>query len=110
MHVWALCLVCLYVFLGVFNWLTGLHWLGEFSLPLSILAGLGLAIASNSAPKNSAAMPAAANTHDMPENAAPPMEAQDTAAGQSSTASPSPGSTAPEPSISFTINKNARPQ
>ena len=47
MQVWAIGIVCFYIALGLFNWVTGLHWLAEFSLPLSIMGGIGLAIASN---------------------------------------------------------------
>ncbi|MEA5465752.1 hypothetical protein [Leptothoe sp. PORK10 BA2] len=99
-------MVCLYVSLGLFNWVTGLHWLGEFSLPLSIFAGLGLAIASNSPP---ATISAASTTRNTPEASAPPTEPKDIIGGQSTPPASAP-KTVPEPSISFTIHKTVRPQ
>lgn len=95
MQFWAVSIVCLYVGVGLFNWVTGLHWLAEFSLPMSILGGVGLAIASNS---NSPELPAASPPTDSLDAAAPPPQAVKAASKP-----------APEPSISFTIHKNVRP-
>lgn len=98
MQVWAIGIVCFYVALGVFNWVTGLHWLAEFSLPLSIAGGIGLAIASNS---TTAALPADSD----PQKESPPSSpiAESTAEAAAET------SPTQEASISFTINKNLRP-
>ncbi len=97
MRGWSVCLVGLYVGLQLFNWVTGLHWLTDFSLPLSILGGLGLAIAST---PSSAAIKA---TLDPSANATTPKASETTAQAQTPTAA------TPESSISFTIHKNVRP-
>ncbi|MEM7063741.1 MAG: hypothetical protein AAF572_11325 [Cyanobacteria bacterium P01_B01_bin.77] len=99
MQFWAMGVVCLYVGIGLFNWVTGLHWLAEFSLPMSILAGVGLAIASHS---NSPGLPAASVSTDSLDATASPAA---TSPSQTVKAS----KPAPEPSISFTIHKNVRP-
>ncbi|MEM8611899.1 MAG: hypothetical protein AAGF93_07760 [Cyanobacteria bacterium P01_H01_bin.105] len=107
MRFWAVGVVCVYVGIGLFNWVTGLHWLAEFSLPLSILGGFGLAIASttaippeptSTAPSSEAISIAESNTESTPldkETKTAPLPPN-----------PTPSN---EPSISFTINKNVRP-
>ena len=102
MQIWATGIVCLYVGITLLNWVTGLHWLAEFSLPMAIVGGVGLAIASH--PTQSA--PSTLDT------AKDPIEA--TAAAQEPQPEddqPYPQSAKPatESSISFTINKNVRP-
>ena len=99
MQFWAVCFVGLYVGVQLFNWVTGLHWLADFSLPLSILGGLGLAIAS--APATHTNQSASATSDRMP---APQTDPQ-----SEPQPSEKPASPAPEASISFTIHKNVRP-
>ncbi|NEZ60612.1 hypothetical protein [Adonisia turfae] len=106
MHFWAICIVCLYVGIELFNWVTGLHWLADFALPMSVLAGIGLAIASNTAPKliQSASTTLAADTSN-----STPLDAAEAAQPTTATAPPAQPRTQAAPSISFTINKNIRP-
>ncbi|MEM9484698.1 MAG: hypothetical protein AAGA83_13525 [Cyanobacteria bacterium P01_F01_bin.116] len=100
MQVWAIGIVCFYVALGLFNWVTGLHWLAEFSVPLSIVGGLGLAIASSS----TAPMSPTNTDHPDEKTASTPT------ADVSGTSHPhSETRPTPEASISFTIDKNLRP-
>ncbi|MEL6333481.1 MAG: hypothetical protein AAFU84_14670 [Cyanobacteria bacterium J06633_23] len=106
----AMCFLGLYVGIALFNWVSGLHWLAEFSLPLSLLGGLGLAIASTpvkpstiAANSKSTASPSNVSASEKkPEKSDSPDIAPDPPA---STRANQPA----EPSISFTINKNARP-
>ncbi|MBX2866015.1 MAG: hypothetical protein KTR27_20885 [Leptolyngbyaceae cyanobacterium MAG.088] len=106
MQGWGIGIVFLYIALGIFNWVTGLHWLAEFSLPMSLVAGLGLAIASLSP----VALPSA-STHASDDIATAsdsdlPATDLDATPSQSST---QPSQQITEPSISFTIDKNVRP-
>ncbi|MBE9068212.1 hypothetical protein IQ260_16295 [Leptolyngbya cf. ectocarpi LEGE 11479] len=101
MQFWAVGVVCLYVGIGLFNWVTGLHWLAEFSLPMSILGGIGLAIASNA---NSPRLPAASPSTDSLDDATPPDSA-----GPPPQTVKAASQSIPESSISFTIHKNVRP-
>ncbi|MEM9980095.1 MAG: hypothetical protein AAF808_20925 [Cyanobacteria bacterium P01_D01_bin.2] len=89
----AVCIVCLFIGIELFNWVSGFHWLAEFSRPLAILGGLGLAIASHPTP--------APVSHQSSE----PMP-------DCSPSEPSPPPAVdlpPESTISFTIHKNVRP-
>ncbi|MGD1853946.1 MAG: hypothetical protein ACFB2W_06800 [Leptolyngbyaceae cyanobacterium] len=95
MQFWAICIVCIYVGIGLFNWVSGLHWLAEFSLPLSVLGGLGLAIASSTS--NAPQSTDASNVITSPS----PSETDKDVL---------PSRPAVDSSISFTINKNVRPQ
>ncbi|MEM9979565.1 MAG: hypothetical protein AAF808_18210 [Cyanobacteria bacterium P01_D01_bin.2] len=91
----AVCIVCLFIGIELFNWVSGLHWLAEFSRPLAILGGLGLAIASHHTPD------------PVPHPIADPLPEPNLSPSE-----PSPPPTAdppPEPTISFTIHKNVRP-
>ncbi|MEO0350428.1 MAG: hypothetical protein AAF282_10325 [Cyanobacteria bacterium P01_A01_bin.15] len=91
----AVCIVCLFLGIELFNWVSGLHWLAEFSRPLAILGGLGLAIASHPTSIPSSRQ----SSETLPEPSPSPSE-------------PSPPPAAdppPEPTISFTIHKNVRP-
>ncbi len=105
MQFWAICIVCVYVGLGVFNWVTGLHWLAEFSLPLSVLGGVGLAIASN-IPATPAAPTSTEAATDVSTTTTPEASAEAIEAPGISTA---PATQPKAPSISFTIHKNRRP-
>lgn len=106
---WAIGIVFFYVALGVFNWVTGLHWLADFSLPLSIVGGIGLAIASNSPPPTLPSHPAPQPKTDTssPDTSSPIADA--TANSTDTDTSPSDTSPTKETSISFTINKTLRP-
>lgn len=102
MQGWALCVVCLYVGIGLFNWLTGLHWLAEFRLPMSVLAGLGLAIASTASPTvmgSSQSNSVSADSAPLDSSETPPTE----------TPVPQSSDQQTESSISFTIHKDVRP-
>ena len=102
MRAWAVSIVYIYVGIQLFNWVTGLHWLSEFTWPLTIVSGLGLAIASQPLPS----APKVASPADETSTPAPHEPASTPAV------TPPTGtvSNASEPSISFTIRKNVRPQ
>ncbi|MBT9310939.1 hypothetical protein [Leptothoe kymatousa] len=97
MRLWAAGIVYTYIGLQLFNWLTGLHLLSEFGLPLTIVSGLGLAIASQSDGSVAKDDGAAESNSAVPGAAVDAMEAP--------AAPPANGD-----SISFTIRKNVRPQ
>ena len=116
MQFWAAGIVCIYVGIGLFNWVTGLHWLTEFSLPLSILAGVGLAIASTplttlSAPTdNTPLVEPLVETQTTAASPHPDQNTNQTPIVQTTPAPSSAKPTQPDPSsISFTIHKNSRP-
>ena len=91
----AVCIVCLFLGIELFNWVSGLHWLAEFSRPLAILGGLGLAIASHPTPDPLSHQ----SSEPLPKTNHAPIET-----------APSPAvEPPPEPTISFTIHKNVRP-
>lgn len=101
MRPWAVGVVYMYVGVQLFNWVTGLYWLSELALPMTILAGLSLAIAS----QPSTLLPDAAPKIPDPKDqvAATPL---------SETGLPQPDTTenSADASISFTIRKNVRPR
>ena len=99
MRAWATGIVCLYVCLVLFDWVTGLHWLADFSLPMAIVGGVGLAIASH--PNQ---ISDTATSHTLENTAATP----EVEPAQPAQAVEQPAAT-PESSISFTINKSVRP-
>ncbi len=100
----AICIVCFYVGLKLFNWVTGLHWLAEFSLSLSILGGVGLAIASNATP------PAQSSSAESVTDVTASTESEPLTKAIKTSAIPGPQATQQKnPSISFTIHKNRRP-
>lgn len=100
MQAWATGIVCLYVCVVLFDWITGLHWLADFSLPMAIVGGVSLAIASHPTQTTSTDQ-----TLEGPADA-PKVEL----AGPEQTPKQSePAKPAADSSISFTINKNARP-
>ncbi|MEM6251873.1 MAG: hypothetical protein AAF821_03025 [Cyanobacteria bacterium P01_D01_bin.156] len=102
MRLWAATVVYTYIGIQVFTWVTGLPWCSEFSWPLAIMAGLSLAIASQP-------QPAKADTvSTSSEQQSDPPSSEDLAADVEIAPPAIPD--AAEPSISFTIRKNVRPQ
>ncbi|MEO0395566.1 MAG: hypothetical protein AAF243_06195 [Cyanobacteria bacterium P01_A01_bin.137] len=109
----AMCFLGLYVGIALFNWVSGLHWLAEFSLPLSLLGGFGLAIASTpvkpstiTAKSKSTASTSNVSPSDASEKKPEKSDSPDIApAPHASNQASQPA----ESSISFTINKNVRP-
>lgn len=106
----AIFVVFVYTVIGLFNWVTGLHWLADFSLPLSIAGGLGLAIASTS---RTAAIPSTPISTKLETDDAMPSTSSDESENgddiSTTTAAPKASKPLTAPSISFTINKNIRP-
>lgn len=109
----AMCFLGLYVGIALFNWVSGLHWLAEFSLPLSLLGGFGLAIAST--PINPSTIAASSKSMASPSNVGASQDSEkkpeksDSPDIASAPHAPTQASQPTEPSISFTINKNVRP-
>lgn len=113
MQFWAVCIICLYVGIELFNWVTGLHWLADFSLPLSVVSGLSLAIASNSpTAANKAPLETTQSSSDLTGLSTEISDVEPSLAQSPPAQSPPPQKpplNATEPSISFTIHKNVRP-
>ncbi|MGD1952287.1 MAG: hypothetical protein ACFB14_21955 [Leptolyngbyaceae cyanobacterium] len=104
MKVWSVCGLCLYLGLALLDWVTGQHWLADFSLPLSMFGGISLAIASNTS-KTPAPQNLANNHGDSPQVAPEPSVPTN-----ETPVNPHPANSQQNsPSISFTINKNVRP-
>lgn len=109
MRLWAATIIYIYAGVQLFNWVTGLHWLSDFTWPMTIVAGFGLAIASQPAtsmvntsdphPPSSAISELTDLTQELP-TASKAMNEGGTGEGATDVAS----------SISFTIRKNVRPQ
>ncbi|NEQ50690.1 MAG: hypothetical protein F6K11_11235 [Leptolyngbya sp. SIO3F4] len=106
MRFWALGIIYGYIALTLFNWLTGSHWLAGFSLPLSILGGLGLAIASHT---TTSLLPSTHATSTPGNTSSQTETIEDISQGPTTPPSHSAAKSTQESSISFTINKNIRP-
>ncbi|MEO0432634.1 MAG: hypothetical protein AAF151_13150 [Cyanobacteria bacterium J06656_5] len=113
MRFWAMCFLGLYGGIALFNWVSGLHWLAEFSLPLSLVGGLGLAIASTPVKSSTliANLQSTASTSNVSASDASQQkpEKSDSPDMVSAPHASTQASPPAEPSISFTIDKNARP-
>lgn len=100
MRLWAAGIVYTYIGLQLLNWVMGLHWLSEFALPITMLTGVSLAIASQPSPPDTDPTTSDAGVRTSPEpisdiGAAPISE------NTTNTA---------ESSISFTIRKDNYPK
>ncbi|MEO1402555.1 MAG: hypothetical protein AAFV72_15105 [Cyanobacteria bacterium J06635_1] len=105
-----ICFLALFLGTELVQWVTHLPWLGEFelSLPLALLGGSGLAIASNYKRLNG--LLPQTQTGQPDAIIAPNLTASSPAASSTNpTLSPPPPSQAASSSISFKINKPHRP-
>ena len=109
MKVWSVCGFCVYLGLVLLDWVTGQQWLADFSLPLSMVGGISLAIASNTFASNTPNNPAQQNLTNN-HGDSPQVAPEPSVPTNEIPVNPYPANSQHDPpSISFTINKNVRP-